>query len=208
MPGLSHFWQRFLMGATLLFGLLVGVAATVFGYSNTSTVTVGWSVWRLSGVPLWCVAIVPLAIVLVVGTLYHWYNSFHHFTEHMRHRRRVHDLEDEVTRLRSHLDHVLEMPGQSGSALPAAGAAEEEPEEAPAETAVATAGGGSDGATPAEPVPVKAEVVAANGSEKGLRKGGLRKKASANGTPAAAAGDMGTDAATESEQGATEEPES
>lgn len=128
MPGLSHFWQRLLLGAALLFGLLAGVAATVFGYSNTGTVNVGFSLWRLDGVPLWTVALVPVGLVLVVGTLYHWYNSFHHFTEHMRHRRRVHELEDEVARLRSHLDHVLEMPGAAG-ALPA----KHEPEVEPAE---------------------------------------------------------------------------
>ena len=110
MPDLSHFWQRFLLATALLFGLALGVGATVFGYSNTGPVDVGWSVFQLRGIPLWTVVIVPLALVLVVGTLFHWWNSLHHFTEHMRHRRRVHELEAEVKSLRKHLDELLQMP--------------------------------------------------------------------------------------------------
>ena len=119
MPDLSHLWQRFVLASALIFGLLLGVAATVFGYSNTGQVAVGWSVFRLAGVPLWTVALVPLALVLVTGTVYHWFNSLHHFTEHMRHRKRVHELEAEVTSLRAHLDRLLEMPDQSLSRFPA-----------------------------------------------------------------------------------------
>ena len=111
MPDLSHFWQRFVLAAALIFGLLVGVGATIFGYSNTATVTVGFAPFHLSGVPLWSVAIVPLVLFLVAGTLFHWWNNLHHFTEHMRHRRRVHELEAEVSTLRAHLDQLLEMPG-------------------------------------------------------------------------------------------------
>ena len=116
---MSHLWQRFLLASALVFGLLLGVAATVFGYSNNSAVDVRWSVFHIDGVPLWTVTIVPLAVVLVAGTIYHWLNSLHHFSEHMRHRRRVHELEAEVATLREHLDHVLEMPDQSSSRLPA-----------------------------------------------------------------------------------------
>ncbi len=118
MPDLNHLWQRFLLASSLLVGLVVGAAATVFGYSNLASVNVSWSVFHINGVPLWTVAVVPLAIVLVAGTLYHWTDSFHHFTEHMRHRRRVHELEAEVASLRAHLDQVLEMPDQSTSTLP------------------------------------------------------------------------------------------
>jgi hypothetical protein len=118
VPDLNHLWQRFLLASSLLVGLVIGAAATVFGYSNLTTVNVSWSVLHLDGVPLWTVAVVPLAIVLVAGTLYHWTDSFHHFTEHMRHRRRVHELEAEVASLRAHLDQVLEMPDQSTSTLP------------------------------------------------------------------------------------------
>ncbi|HZQ49514.1 MAG TPA: hypothetical protein VFB69_04315 [Candidatus Dormibacteraeota bacterium] len=107
---MSHLWQRFLLACALVVGLAVGVGATVFGYSNLETVDLHWSVLRLDGVPLWAVAIVPVALVIVAGTVYHWIDGLHHFSEHMRHRHRVRDLEAEITRLREHLDHVLEMP--------------------------------------------------------------------------------------------------
>jgi len=119
VPDLSHLWQRFLLASALIFGLLLGVGATVFSYSNTQTVTVGWSVWRLDHVPVWTVALVPVVLVLVAGTIYHWYNSFHHFTQHMRHRHRVRELEAENASLKERLDHLLEMPGTAGMAAPA-----------------------------------------------------------------------------------------
>lgn len=125
MPNLSNLWQRFLLASSLLVGLAIGVAATVFGYSNLTTVNVHWSVLHVDGVPLWTVAVVPVALTLVAGTLYHWMNSFHHFTEHMRHRRRVHELEAEVASIRGHLDHVLQMPDHLG--LPAKEAARVSP---------------------------------------------------------------------------------
>jgi uncharacterized integral membrane protein len=104
-----------LIASALLFGLLLGVALAVFAYSNTTAVNVGWSIFHANGIPLWTVVVVPLALVLVAGTVYHWTNSLHHFTEHMRHRRRVHELEAEVTALRGHLDQLLEMPDHSTS---------------------------------------------------------------------------------------------
>ena len=112
-------WQRLVLASSLLFGLLVGVAATVFAYSNRATVDVGWSVWHLNGVPLWTVAVVPVAIVLVAGTFYHWYRSLYHFTEHMRHRHRVHELEAELVKVRAQLDQLLEMPDHAAPSLPA-----------------------------------------------------------------------------------------
>jgi hypothetical protein len=114
VPNLNHLWQRFLLASSLLVGLAIGVAATIFGYSNLATVDVNWSVVHVDGVPLWTVAVVPVALTLIAGTLYHWTNSLHHFTEHMRHRHRVHELEGEVASLRVHLDQVLEMPDHSG----------------------------------------------------------------------------------------------
>jgi hypothetical protein len=113
VPDLSHLWQRFVLASALVFGLLLGVAATIFGYSNTAPVSVGFAIFHVKGVPLWTVAIVPLIAVLVAGTLYHWWNSLHHFTEHMRHRRRVHELEVEVSTLKAHLDQLLEMPDRT-----------------------------------------------------------------------------------------------
>ena len=119
VPDLNHLWQRFLLAASLLVGLAVGVAVTVFGYSNLTSVDVHWSVFHLSGVPLWAVVVVPIALILVAGTVYHWMNGLHHFTEHMRHRHRVHELEGEVARLKSHLDQILEMPRHEAIELPA-----------------------------------------------------------------------------------------
>jgi hypothetical protein len=110
MPDLQHLWQRFLLAAALLAGLAIGVGATIFGYSNLDTVDLHWSVLRLSGVPVWAVVLVPITLILIAGTVFHWLDSLHHFTEHMRHRHRVHELEAEVSRLRAHLDQVLEMP--------------------------------------------------------------------------------------------------
>ena len=110
MPDLQHLWQRFLLAAALIAGLALGVGATVFGYSNLNSVDLHWSVLHLDGVPLWAVVLVPIALILIAGTVFHWLDSLHHFTEHMRHRHRVHELEAEVTRLRAHLDQVLEMP--------------------------------------------------------------------------------------------------
>lgn len=110
MPDLSHLWQRFLLAMALLAGLAVGVGATVFGYSNLNTVDIHWSVLHFDGVPLWAVVIVPITLILIAGTIFHWLDGLHHFTEHMKHRRRVHELEAEVSRLKAHLDQVLEMP--------------------------------------------------------------------------------------------------
>jgi hypothetical protein len=118
VPDLNHLWQRFLLASALVVGLAIGAAATVFGYSNLGTVNVRWSVFHIDGVPLWTVAVVPLAVFVIAGTIYHWVDGLHHFTEHMRHRRRVHELETEVASLRAHLDQVLEMPDHSTSKLP------------------------------------------------------------------------------------------
>jgi hypothetical protein len=119
MPDLQHLWQRFLLAAALIAGLALGVGATVFGYSNLNTVDLHWSVLHLDGVPLWAVVIVPIALILIAGTVFHWLDSLHHFTQHMRHRHRVHELEAEVSRLRAHLDQVLEMPrGEAVKAEP------------------------------------------------------------------------------------------
>jgi hypothetical protein len=125
---MGHLWQRFLLASSLLVGLAVGVAATVFGYSNLATVDIHWSVFHLDGVPLWTVAVVPVALILIAGTVYHWLDGLHHFTEHMRHRHRVRELETEIARLREHLDHVLEMPrGDRMEPLPASAPAEAAP---------------------------------------------------------------------------------
>ena len=118
MPDLSHLWQRFLLAAVLAFGLLLGIAATIFSYSNTAPVTVNFAVFRIGSVPLWSVVIVPLLAVLVAAMLFHWWNSLRQLSEHMHHRRRVHELEAEVSTLRAHLDQLLEMPDRSETKPP------------------------------------------------------------------------------------------
>ena len=164
MPDLSHLWNRFVLAAALVFGLALGVAATVFGYSNTGTVEVGFSVYHLKGIPLWTVAIVPLVVVLAAGTLYHWWNGLHHFSEHMRHRRRVRELEAELASVKSRLDELLEMPGhaETSTAVPVEALAPVQAVEtvAPVEDEVFSA--------PAEPV-------ASNGDDKSSKKGRRRE---------------------------------
>lgn len=167
MPDLSHLWQRFVLASTLVFGLAIGIAATIFGYSNTGTVTVGFALWHLEGIPLWSVAIVPVALALVIGTLYHWWNSLHHFTEHMRHRRRVRDLESEVAALKEHMDHLLEMPDHGATPKPAPVPSEAELEAVEAEPEP----------KPGEVEPVLAETASANGADKGSRPKSSKKPA-------------------------------
>jgi hypothetical protein len=110
---LTHLWQKFLLAGSMLVGLFIGVVGAVFGYSNKAAVDVHWAIFHVDGVPLWTVVVVPLGVFLVAGTLYHWMDGLHHFTEHMRHRHRVHELEAEVASLRAHLDQVLDMPDHS-----------------------------------------------------------------------------------------------
>jgi hypothetical protein len=143
-----------MLASALVVGLAIGAAATIFGYSNLAAVDVHWSVVHLDGIPLWTVAVVPLAIVLLAGTLYHWMDGLHHFSEHMRHRRRVHELEAEVTSLRAHLDHVLEMPDHSTSRLPS--------RPIPAEPLPPV----HETETPALPEPAAADAVPANGTKR------------------------------------------
>ena len=176
MPDLQHLWQRFLLAAALVAGLAIGVGATIFGYSNLNTVNIHWSVLHFDGIPLWAVVIVPIALILISGTIFHWLDSLHHFTEHMRHRRRVHELEAEVSRLRAHLDQVLEMPrGEAVKAEPdkaslpqadiAAIDAEmpaAEPEPAPDQKAAKTA---KTKRAKLLPEPVEAAAPAENGAE-------------------------------------------
>jgi len=164
VPNLNHLWQRFLLASSLLVGLAIGVTATVFGYSNLISVDVHWSVFHINGVPLWTVAVVPLALTLAAGTLYHWVDGLHHFTEHMRHRHRVHELEAEVSALRARLDQVLDMPDHSSLPAKAAVKASLPPTDEgmpePAPTAV----------TPAPVVPQTEEPVAPARKSSGERR--------------------------------------
>jgi hypothetical protein len=202
VPDLSHLWQRFLLASSLVVGLVIGAAATVFGYSNLAAVDVRWSVFHINGVPLWTVAVVPLALVLIAGTIYHWMDGLHHFTEHMRHRRRVHELETEVASLHAHLDQLLEMPDQSTSRLPAKHTvAEPMPDEDVAELEPA--------AIAALPEPAAADAAPANGSA-GVAKRKSRKQvalASAD-EPAAQPAEAAANGAAAAKDGPAEGPSS
>ena len=150
-----------MLTSALVVGLLVGAAVTIFGYSNLAAVNVNFSAIHIEGVPLWTVAVVPLILVLIAGTLYHWADSLHHFTEHMRHRHRVHELEAELATMRAQMDGLLEMPDHAAPSLPAR-LIEAEPEE------------------------VKPEPLAADGDAKLDRKAMSRKRVSL--TPAGSNG--------------------
>jgi hypothetical protein len=170
VPDLSHLWQRFVLAAALVFGLALGVAATIFGYSNTGTVDIAFSVFHLKGIPLWSVAIVPLVVVLAAGTLYHWWNSLHHFSEHMRHRRRVRELEAELASVKTRLDDLLEMPGH----VEAAATAQAADTTAPVESTIEAV----------EPVeteqsPVTVELASTNGEDKNSKKNRKREAVAA-----------------------------
>ncbi len=165
---MNHLWQRFLLASALVVGLLIGVGASVFGYSNLARVDVHWSVFHIRGVPLWAVALVPLALVLIAGTLYHWLDGLHHFTEHMRHRRRVHELEAEVASLRARLDQVLEMPDHSTAKLPG-----RKPTSLPAPEELTTEFDPQE----AEPLPDEPTVPPATSHENGSKKSRQRKRA-------------------------------
>lgn len=185
-----------MLASALVFGLFIGVVATVFGYSNTGSVNVSWSIFHLDGIPLWSVAVVPLGIVLVAGTLYHWFNSLHHFTEHMRHRRRVHELEAEVGTLRGHLDHVLDMPDHSTSRLDARPlAVEASPAEVPAEAA------------PAGEAPALPEPAGSNGAAKHTRRSAERKKVMVEAIPEPRAASSTEDGRPTNQAEAASEPE-
>ncbi len=160
---MNHLWQRFLLASSLIVGLLIGVAVTVFGYSNLVSVNVRWSILHLDGIPLWTVAVVPLALFLVAGTLYHWVDGLHHFSEHMRHRHLVRELEAEVASLRAHLDQVLEMPDHSTSRLPARKASTTSLP--PVEKVVAELDGPTPMAVPVDVVPATAKAPALSPSK-------------------------------------------
>jgi len=199
---LNHLWQRFLLASSLIVGLFIGVGTTVFGYSNLGSVDVHWSVFHINGIPLWTVAVVPLALVLIAGTLYHWMDGLHHFTEHMRHRRRVHELEAELVSLRAHLDQLLEMPDHSTTKLP----------DRIATTALPAAGNGTTdiastdvATTEVEPV----QVVSTKKSRSAQRKRLAMEVAGGDSEPAPAASDNnGSDAGEPAQSNAPVERES
>src|SRR5712692_3838719 len=119
-------WHRTLRtGAFIVGGILVG-AMFVFAYSNTDRVNIDWTLpggglnLHSDGVVIWWLVLVPLAAGILLGYLYAWPARFHHYAQHMRHRRRVHELEKEVRGLNVMLDRVREVPEDGPRALPPA----------------------------------------------------------------------------------------
>jgi len=112
-------WHRLLRALAFLAGIAVGLGGAIFIFSNVSPVEVHWRIpsaggyvlnWTLNGVSIWLIATLPLVIGVAAGYLYHLPARMHHFSEHMRHRSRVHELEHELRELKSSLDKVLMMP--------------------------------------------------------------------------------------------------
>jgi hypothetical protein len=192
VPNLSHIWQRFLLTSSFFVGLAIGVVAAVFGYSNLQSVDVNLGAFHIDAIPLWTVAVVPLAVTLAAGALYHWVDGLHHFTEHMRHRHRVHELEAELATLRAHLDQVLEMPDHAS--LPAKGASKALPAQDAEQAELAPL----EAATPASlPVP---------GSESTPHKSERRKRARLTVAPETAAAQPNGEKAVAESTAVTAEP--
>src|ERR687888_1545858 len=103
-------WHRFLRQVAFWAGFASCALIVAVIYSNPTTVTLIFWRWRLTDVNLGLVAVTPLLIGVAVGYLYHLPARLHHVSEHMRHRRRVHELERELKELRKGMDQVLEMP--------------------------------------------------------------------------------------------------
>ena len=122
-------WHRLLRALTFAVGLVIGLGAAVFIFSNVSPVALHWRVpsnngpvvdWTLNGVSLWLLAVVPLLAGGLLGYLYQTPARMHHFREHMRHMHRVHELEKELKEVRGSLDKVLMMPEDGSLAVPTA----------------------------------------------------------------------------------------
>jgi uncharacterized integral membrane protein len=114
-------WHRFLRQLAFWAGFATCALIVAVIYFNPATVTLNFWRWELTEVNLGLVAVAPLVIGVALGYLYHLPARLHHVSEHMRHRRRVHELEKELKDLRKGMDQVLEMPADElrASATPA-----------------------------------------------------------------------------------------
>ena len=107
---LHTMWHRFLRQIAFWVGFATCAVIVAVIYFNQATVTLSFWRWELTGVNLGLVAVAPLVAGVALGYLYHLPARLHHVSEHMRHRRRVHELERELKDLRKGMDQVLEMP--------------------------------------------------------------------------------------------------
>ena len=135
-------WHRLLRALAFLGGLVLGLGAAVFIFSNLAPIDIHWRIpsaggyvvnWSLAGVSLWLLAIIPLLVGAVVGYFYQTPARMHHVREAMRHRHRVHELEHELKEVRTSLDQLLLMPEDGRPAMPARLISPAEPEH-PTET--------------------------------------------------------------------------
>ena len=110
---LHTMWHRFLRQIAFWVGFATCAVIVAVIYFNQATVTLSFWRWELTGVNLGLVAVAPLVAGVALGYLYHLPARLHHVSEHMRHRRRVHELERELKDLRKGMDQVLEMPEDS-----------------------------------------------------------------------------------------------
>jgi len=122
-------WHRLLRALAFLGGLVLGLGAAVFIFSNLGPIDVHWRIpsaggdivnWSLGGVSLWLIAIIPLLLGAVAGYFYQTPARMHHVREAMRHRHRVHELEHELREVRTSLDQLLLMPEDGRPAMPVA----------------------------------------------------------------------------------------
>jgi len=115
--------HRFLRLSAFLAGLLVGGLSVLFAFDNQGRTALAVGGWTFAAIPLWAVAIVPLVVGIAAGYLYHAPARMHHFTEHMKHRSLVHELQKDKEELSRSLDRLLAMPNDDTPALAAAAAA-------------------------------------------------------------------------------------
>ena len=103
-------WHRFLRQVAFWVGFATCGLIVALIYYNSGTVTLTFWRWELRDVNLGFVAVAPLVVGVALGYLYHLPARLHHVSEHMRHRRRVHDLERQLKDLQKGFDQVTEMP--------------------------------------------------------------------------------------------------
>ena len=121
-------WQRLLRALAFIGGCTFTAIALVFVFSNVTATDIHWRIptskgflvdLSSSGVSIWLIAAVPFLVGAVAGYVYHLPARMHHVREHVRHRDRVHQLENEVKELRGSLDRILLMPEDGTLAAPA-----------------------------------------------------------------------------------------
>jgi hypothetical protein len=121
-------WHRLLRALAFAGGLVLGLGAAIFIFSNLSPIDVHWRIPSAGGyvlnlslkqVSIWVLAIVPLLVGAVAGYLYQTPARMHHVREALHHRHRVHELEHELKEMRTSLDRLLMMPEDGRPAIPA-----------------------------------------------------------------------------------------